>query len=185
MQDKRVDLAIVGAGFSGPILAAKIAEKGVKPGNGEPLAIALIDAGPYYKGAARPGYGSTLRRQIFTNLEGKHQATHLWNKDRSLAKIVGGSSLHWAAYAFLPTPVDYLHWQKETGVDWTESHLRPAVDEIRREFNVHAYPEDIDTPGNKLFFDVASRLGYTPKRTEVARRNCIFCGFCISLMMCK
>ena len=49
MQDKRVDLAIVGAGFSGPILAAKIAEKGVKPGNGEPLAIALIDAGPYYK----------------------------------------------------------------------------------------------------------------------------------------
>ena len=185
MQDKRYDLAIVGAGFSGPILAAKIAERGVKPGNGEPLAIALIDAGPYYKGAARPGYGSARRRQMFTNLEGRHQETHLWNKDRSLAKIVGGSSLHWAAYAFLPTPADYLHWQQETGVDWTESNLRPAVDEIRREFNVHTYPEDIDTPGNKLFFDVASRLGYTPKRTEVARRNCIFCGFCISLMMCK
>ena len=109
MQDKRYDLAIVGAGFSGPILAAKIAEKGVKPGSGEPLAIALIDAGPYYKGAARPGYGSARRRQMFTNLEGRHQETHLWNKDRSLAKIVGGSSLHWAAYAFLPTPVDYLH----------------------------------------------------------------------------
>ncbi len=61
MQDRRYDLAIVGAGFSGPILAAKIAERGVKPGSGNPLAIALIDAGPYYKGAARPGYGSALR----------------------------------------------------------------------------------------------------------------------------
>ncbi|MEE8461320.1 MAG: hypothetical protein V3S50_04295, partial [Acidobacteriota bacterium] len=119
MQDKRVDLAIVGAGFSGPILAAKIAEKGVKPGSGEPLAIVLIDAGPYYKGAARPGYGSTLRRRMFTNLEGRHQQAYLWNNDVSLAKIVGGSSLHWAGQAFLPTPVDYLHWQQETGVDWT------------------------------------------------------------------
>jgi len=96
VQDKRVNLAIVGAGFSGPILAAKIAERGVNPGNGEPLAIALIDAGPYYKGAARPGYGSALRRQMFTNLEGKHQQAYLWNNDISLAKIVGGSSLHWA-----------------------------------------------------------------------------------------
>jgi flavin-dependent dehydrogenase len=91
LQDKRYDLAIVGAGFSGPILAAKIAEKGVKSGSGEPLAIALIDAGPYYKGTARPGYGSALRRRIFTNLEGRHQAIHLWNNDVSLAKIVGGS----------------------------------------------------------------------------------------------
>ena len=73
LQDRRYDLAIVGAGFSGPILAAKIAERGVKPGSGNPLAIALIDAGPYYKGAARPGYGSALRRRIFTNLEGSIQ----------------------------------------------------------------------------------------------------------------
>ncbi|MCH8016502.1 MAG: GMC family oxidoreductase [Acidobacteria bacterium] len=185
MQDKRVDLAIVGAGFSGPILAAKIAEKGVKPGSGEPLAIALIDAGPYYKGAARPGYGSALRRQMFTNLEGQHQQTHLWNNDISLAKIVGGSSLHWAGQAFLPTPVDYLHWQQETGVDWTEDNLVPAVSEIRREFNVHPMPEDINTPGNRLFFDVASKLGYTPERTVVARRNCVYCGFCVPPMMCK
>jgi len=122
---------------------------------------------------------------MFTNLEGKHQQTHIWNNDISLAKIVGGSSLYWAGQAFLLTPVDYLHWQKETGLDWTESNLRPAVDEIRREFNVHPMPEDINTPGNKLFFDVASKLGYAPDRTVVARRNCVYCGFCIPPMMCK
>ena len=185
MPDSRYDLAIVSAGFSGPILAAKIAEEGVKPGSGDKLSIALIDAGPYYQGSVRPGYGTAFRRQMFTNLQGPHQGIHLWNNDVSLAKIVGGSSLHWAAHAFLPLPADYLHWQKETGVDWTQSNLRSAVDEIRREFNVHVYPEAVDTPGNKLFFDVAGRLGYRPERTEVARRNCIYCDFCAPPMMCK
>jgi len=183
--DSQYDLAIVGAGFSGPILAAKIAEEGVRPGSGDKLAIALIDAGPYYRGAARPGYGSDIRRRMFTNLQGPHQGMHLWNNDVSRAKLVGGSSLHWAGHAFLPLPDDYLHWQKESGVDWTQNNLRSAVDEIRREFNVHTYPEAMDTPGNRLFFDVASRLGYSPERTEVARRNCIYCGYCAPPMMCK
>ena len=72
LPDSQYDLAIVGAGFSGPILAAKIAEEGVRPGSGDKLAIALIDAGSYYRGAARPGYGSDIRRRMFTNLQGPH-----------------------------------------------------------------------------------------------------------------
>ena len=46
MADKKYDVAIIGAGFSGPILAAKIAEHGVNPRTGERLTIALLDAGP-------------------------------------------------------------------------------------------------------------------------------------------
>ena len=48
MQQTQYDVAIVGAGFSGPILAAKIAEAGVHPQTGDRLKIALIDAGPYF-----------------------------------------------------------------------------------------------------------------------------------------
>ena len=42
MPDTKYDLAIVGAGFSGPILAAKIAEKGVNPRTGDRLKVALL-----------------------------------------------------------------------------------------------------------------------------------------------
>ena len=185
MAETKYDVAIVGAGFSGPILAAKIAEKGVHPQTGDRLKIALIEAGPYFPGDPRPGYGSPLRRQMFTNLEDNYAGTYLWENDRARAKIVGGSSLHWGAQAFLPFEVDYLHWQKETGVDWTRENLREGVAEIRREFNVHEYPAEIDTAGGKLFYDVASEMGYDPKRQEGARRNCIYCGFCNSPMMCK
>ena len=144
--------------------------------------MALIEAGPYLKGTSRPGYGSSLRRLRFTNLGGSDPTFH-W-QDRG-ARIVGGSSLHWQASALLPFPIDYLHWQKETGVDWTEENFREAVEEIRREFNIHEYPEAVNTRGNKLFYEVAKRMGYDPRRQIGARRNCIYCGHCRTFVMCK
>ena len=87
MPESQYDVAIIGAGFSGPILAANIAEKGVHPATRDRLKIALIEAGPYLKGAPRPGYGIPLRRQRFTNMRGQDPAFH-WEDGG--AKIVGG-----------------------------------------------------------------------------------------------
>jgi 2-polyprenyl-6-methoxyphenol hydroxylase-like FAD-dependent oxidoreductase len=68
MAERPYDLAIVGAGQAGCILAGHISEKGVNPENGEPLKIALLARGPYYKGGPRPGFGVPIRRQMFTNV---------------------------------------------------------------------------------------------------------------------
>lgn len=182
MTQKIYDVAIVGAGFSGPILAANIAEQGVKPGTGERLQIALIEAGPHMEGSHRPGHGAPVRRKNITNIVGSDPAFH-WSDGG--ARVVGGSSLHWQASAFLPYPIDYVHWQDETGVDWTPENLRAAVEETRLAFNIHEYPEEVNTRGNRLFFEVAKRLGYEPHRQEGAKRNCIYCGFCAGAHMCK
>ena len=144
--------------------------------------MALIEAGPYLKGAPKPGYGSPVRRLRFTNFGGSDPTFH-W-PDRG-ARIVGGSSLHWQASALLPFPIDYLHWQKETGGDWTEENFREAAEEIRREFNIHEYPEAVNTRGNKLFYEVAKQMEYDPRRQIGARHNCIYCGHCRVFVMCK
>ena len=68
MADKNYDLIIVGSGMAGFLLAARIAEKGVNPRNGEPLHVALVERGPYLPGTPRPGYGVPERRQLFTNI---------------------------------------------------------------------------------------------------------------------
>ena len=182
MPETNYDVAIVGAGFSGPILAAKMAEKGVNPRNGDRLRVALIEAGPYLKGTPRPGYGSPVRRRRFTNVEDSNPVYHWENGG---AKMVGGTSLHWTAQSFLPFPIDYVHWQKETGVDWTQENFQEAVAEIRRVFNIHQYPDEVDTRGNQLFYDVAKSMGHDPHRQSGSRRNCIYCGFCSGRRMCK
>ena len=54
-------------------------------------------------------------------------------------------------------------------MDWTEENFREAVEEIRREFNIHEYPEEVNTRGNKLFYEVAKQMGYDPRRQIGAR----------------
>ena len=68
MADKNYDLIVVGSGMGGFLAAARIAEKGVNPQNGEPLHVALVERGPYLSGTPRPGYGVPKRRQLFTNI---------------------------------------------------------------------------------------------------------------------
>ena len=41
LQEKMYDVIIVGVGFAGPIVAAKLAQDGVNPSNGEKLKIAV------------------------------------------------------------------------------------------------------------------------------------------------
>ena len=68
MAEKSYDLIVVGSGMAGFLVAARIAEKGVNPRNGEPLNVALVERGPYIRGTPRPGYGIAERRRMFTNI---------------------------------------------------------------------------------------------------------------------
>ena len=77
------------------------------------------------------------------------------------------------------------HDEVFNGVDWTEENLKEAVEEIRQEFNIHHYPDEVDTPGNRLFVQVAKRMGYEPRRQWGARRNCLHCDYCNSPRMCR
>ena len=114
---KNYDLIIVGSGIGGSILAARIAERGVNPKDGERLRIAMLEAGPYWKGDPKPGYGIPLRRRMITNVMTDDSSDRMW--PWGMVKMVGGSTNHYGASVYLPYEVDYKHWVAE-GTDWTE-----------------------------------------------------------------
>ena len=60
VEQKPYDLIVVGTGTAGLILASRIAQHGVNPKSGEPLRIASIEAGPYWKGPQRPTTETTF-----------------------------------------------------------------------------------------------------------------------------
>ncbi|MBI4446195.1 MAG: GMC family oxidoreductase [Acidobacteria bacterium] len=181
------DIVIAGAGTAGCILAARLAEHGVHPQRGERLKIAMIEAGPYWKGENRPGYGHPDRRRVnsFINYEMGSRYNWPWP---AAAKIVGGSVMHFGTFAVSQNCLfddDYIAWQKETGVDWTKENLREAVQETQQMRNLKPAPQELLTRGNRLFIDAARSLGVRLERMALARRNCLYCGRCDTDHFCK
>ncbi len=204
MAEKPYDLAIVGAGQAGCALAGKIAESGVNPANGEPLKIALLDRGPYIKGKPNPGYGSPLRRQMFTNVSldfvgryrhrftlppGETRRRPLSDGERAFTQgtpnIFGGGTLHYTARTHAPYPEDYEVWVNETGADWSYQNLKPFGEMIHRDFNIHARPKEMWVRMDYMLQDAARAIGYEPHDATLAKRNCLFTGYCDGTNMCK
>ncbi|MBI2820896.1 MAG: GMC family oxidoreductase [Acidobacteria bacterium] len=178
------DLIIVGAGTAGSIIAAHVAERGVRARDGEPLRIVMIEAGPYVKGPLTPGYGIPRRRSLFTNIDSSENGRFVWPWPES-CKMVGGSTMHWANNAYILHDLDYVHWMNESGVDWSKDKFKGSVDEIIREFNISPLPDQVFTVGNRLFRDAAGSMGYQTRPIPAARHNCLFCGYCQGGDFCK
>ena len=199
MADKTYDLIIVGSGMAGFLLAARTAEKGVNPRNGEPLSVALIERGPYLRGTPRPGYGIPDRRRMFTNItsefhdKGRYQMQFFPDGPgtpntfpHAAGSLVGGGSLHWRAMTRVPLDVDYRSWSEVHGLtDWTEANFREAADEVVQMFNIHTRRDELLNPGDLLFRDSARALGHQVLPANVAKKNCIFCWGCEGTHFCK
>ncbi len=99
-QSGSYDLIIVGAGTAGSIIAARLAEHGVRARDGEPLKIALLEAGPYLKGKLNPGHGVPSRRSRFTNVSHNLSGSWVWRWTEA-ANLVCGCTLIWGIIGYL------------------------------------------------------------------------------------
>jgi choline dehydrogenase-like flavoprotein len=204
MADQPYDLVILGAGQAGCTLAGKIAEHGVNPTTGEPLRIALLDRGPYFKGKPNPGYGHPVRRQMFTNVSLDFRGKYVTRgglppgesrkvalkagEDASrqgVAHVFGGGTIHYTAVTAVPYEVDYGVWVDETGTDWSYQNVKPFADQINRDFNIHVRPDVLITPLDHLFRDTAQSMGYPAVDATIAKQNCLLTGYCDGTNHCK
>lgn len=204
MAETSYDLIVAGAGTGGIIMAARISQKGVHPSTGEPLKVALLDMGPYFAGTPRPGYGVFKRRHMFTNVRSDFQGRYRTRRGitpgatRRLplgpgdetytfntAGIVGGGSVLYTAITNTPYPADYQVWSDETGLDLSYQNLRYAAEETERAFNIHPKPDGLLRDGDRLFRDSARALGMEVNPAKIAKQNCLWCGYCDGINMCK
>ncbi|MCZ6484679.1 MAG: GMC family oxidoreductase [Acidobacteria bacterium] len=184
MQKEHYDFITVGAGTAGSIITAHLAEDGVRARDGEPLKIAMIEAGPNLEGKLRPGYGVPSRRGRFTNVPHNDTGRWLWPWPEA-CKMVGGSTMHWGNNAFVPFDMDYQHWMDESGVDWSKDKFKPGVEELIREFNIGDVPDEVKNPGTLLARDAIKAMGYEARFVPTGRKNCLYCGLCGHGNYCK
>jgi choline dehydrogenase-like flavoprotein len=193
--DDEVDLAIVGCGAGGSVLAQRLARAGWR--------VVVLDAGPFWDPDA----------DWVSDEAGSH---HLyWTDPRVIAgtdpvplgsnnsgRGVGGSMVHYAGYTPRFHPSDFATLTNDgVGADWPfgYSELRPYYAAIEHELPVagerwpwgdpHGYPHRPHPVGGngELFLRGARNLGITAKIGPVAiangrfgnRPHCIYRGFCL------
>lgn len=182
-KEKSYDVIVVGAGFSGPIVASKIAKEGVNPRTGEPLKIALIEAGPYYKGKPQPGYGIPSRRQMFTQInqdmfqgERSHRPMFPGSVHPFTYMGVGGGSNMWGRKGNPPHEHDYEWWRRETGVDWTKENMKSAIEELLKAFNSRTMRDELLGEYHFRFRDAVQSMGYKiGGKMMFHSKNCMMC----------
>jgi len=209
---EEVDFVIVGSGAAGGVMAKELSSNG--------FSVVVMEQGPYLR-LADFGHDE-LDSYMIDGLVGRledHPHSFRTTADQTAqpafffpnlfyAKIVGGSSVHFAANYWRLRPVDFQERSLlgdipgTTFADWpiTYEELEPYYTKVDWEVGVSGEPGPGDPPRSRpypvppmpikssgvLLRDGAAAAGYTSKpaplailsRTHNGRPGCIHCGLC-------
>lgn len=147
------DVAVVGGGTAGCILAARLSENLER-------SVCLLEAGPDYGPLAAGRWPAEV-------LDPRELAeTHDWGvggeDERSLgARLLGGSSAHNACMVIVGAPADYDEW----GPGWSFAELRPRLDRAQTELGTARANTDRPVSFHAAFLDAAQAVGL-PRLTD-------------------
>jgi choline dehydrogenase-like flavoprotein len=197
--DDEVDLAIVGAGAGGSVLAQRLARRGWR--------IVIIESGPFWDPDADWVSDEAGQHKIYwtaPRVIGGEDPVELGKNNSGHG--VGGSMIHYAGYTPRFHPSDFETFTRDgVGADWPISYwdLKPHYERVENELPVagqdwpwgdpHRYPHSahpISGAAEKaregmLRAGIDVRIGPVgiPNGTFGNRPHCIYRGFC--LQACK
>ena len=144
----RADIAVVGGGSAGAVIAARLAEADVD--------VVLIEAGPDYGPHGTPGWPTDLVDA--TTLALSHDWGYgdgRWTWER--ARVIGGCSSHNGAIAAVGHRVDYDAWGLP---GWTADDVAPLFRTVVENMRVRVYGQDEVVPFHRHCLEAAEALGW-------------------------
>ena len=168
------DVVIVGSGASGAVVAAELAESGLR--------VLVLEEGPYLPpaelGRMRPS--ETMRRSwresgmTFALGVGDSPLINV-----HMGRCVGGSSVMTGGVCFR-TPDSVLNeWATEHRLpDLAPERMRPYFESVERRIHVETVPEHMRSRSTVLYGEGAQRLGYKLAPNQRNTDGCCGCSRC-------
>lgn len=194
---KKYDHIIVGSGVAGVTIAKKLLE------NNHKASILMLEAGPEIPPKDRRSWWDYITQDVtpyaFTydqDWEAKSIGKINWLSNGARVKAVGGSTMHWGAWALRFKPEDFqLYTNTGEGADWpftyydieeyyqqAEEFLSVCGDE-KEDWSHRSKPYPMPpfkwTAADGVMIQAFEKLGIKPGKMPIARyRKCLTTGTC-------
>lgn len=164
---ERVDVAVVGSGPGGAVIAHEASKRG--------LSTLLLERGPHV--SSQDMHLHELRMIPRLYKDGGLFLTAEMDMFILQGTCVGGSSVLANMVMMRPAASVFEHWRK-LGAGVSIRALQPFFEEIERELDVRPAPEANVSRSSALFKQAAEQLGLAPRYMNKALGACDGCGYC-------
>lgn len=163
------DVCIIGSGCGGGATAKILAEAGKK--------VVVVEEGGYFTSADFDSTEETAYTMLYQQRAGL--ATDDLGVTVLQGRCIGGSStVNWTTSLRTPDFV-LAEWRNRFAITGlSKEDLAPYFDRVERYLNVHAEPDELHSPNNRIILDGARKLGYSARANGRNTRNCIRAGAC-------
>lgn len=163
------DVAIIGSGAGGAVLAAGLAEAG--------LDVVMLEEGGAYTRMDFTLEDEDAFRTLYQDQGLRRSA------DGGIAVLQGrnfggGTTVNWTTCFRTPTRI-LEHWQRVHGIEGLdEASLAPHFEAVEARLNIHTWDEVPPNRNNQIVLDGAAALGWEAGRTRRNVKNCANSGYC-------
>lgn len=167
--DVRCDVCVVGSGAGGAVLAAGLAERGLR--------VVVLEEGGHYTRADFDMQEATAFPRLYQ--DGGTRAT----ADLSITilqgrSVGGGTTVNWTTCFRTPERI-LRRWEQVHGIEGVDPEsMRPHFEAVEARLNIRPWQEALVNRNNRPLLDGARALGW---QHEILRRNvkgCVNSGYC-------
>ena len=171
--DKPLELdaqvAIVGSGAGGSVLASRLTQAGIR--------VVMLEAGPWvtkdqFNLREEDAFGA-MYQDRGTRFTGDGSIGILQGRTAG-----GGTTINWTTCYRTPDHV-LDHWARVHGVDGlTSNALEPHFEVIEKRLNISKWPVELANANNRKLLDGARKLGWQAAATKRNVKGCANSGYC-------
>ena len=167
--DLDCDVAIIGSGAGGAIVARALAKAGAR--------VVLLEEGGHHTSRDFDMQEATAFPMLYQ--EQGNRATADLSIMVLQGRAVGGSTVvNWTT-SFRTPPKVLDHWRRHFGIEGlTEGALTPHWEEIERYLGIHEVDPDHVNRNNGKIWDGLGKLGWARERIRRNTRGCMNSGYC-------
>ncbi len=168
-EEVRCDVCVIGSGAGGAVLAAGLAERGLR--------VVMLEEGGHHTKSEFDMREGTAYPMLYQE-RGMRATADLAITILQGRSVGGSTTINWTTCFRTPDSI-FEHWRRVHGVEGLDAaSLTPHFEAVEERLSIHEWPLALANANNRVLWDGCEKLGWeaAPLRRNV--KSCVNSGYC-------